>query len=205
MSIWETISAVQKEVSEKGIAKDQSGYQFKFRGIDQVYNTLSPIFASCGLVVLPKVVHWDTVERKGAKGGIQFHTKVTVEYTLGCKSGEALVITGCGEAFDNADKSTSKALSMAYKTTMFQLLCIPLEGQDPDAIQYEQDEVVIEEPNLPPESLLKKLEKKVIAGAGTAESAINYLLSKYEIDATIQARMAEAEKLCNEKAKEESA
>jgi hypothetical protein len=38
-----------------------------------------------------------------------------------------------GEAADTGDKSTNKALSIAYKYALFQLLCIPTEAIDPDA------------------------------------------------------------------------
>lgn len=56
-----------------------------------------------------------------------------------------------------------------------------------------------EEPELPPEGTLKKLEDKVIAGKGTAKDAIDYLQSKYATNEVIAKRMAAAEKLCKDK------
>lgn len=46
-----------------------------------------------------------------------------------------------GEGLDKGDKASGKLMSYAYKNLMFQLFCIPVEGQpDPDTDGYERPE-----------------------------------------------------------------
>jgi len=108
-----------------------------------IYNTMAPIFANAGLTVLPNVTDWSIERLNGANGKAMFHSKVSVTYKLVSHSGDATEVTAVGEAFDNADKGTGKAMSMAYKYAMFQLFCIPVDAQDTDSVQYAADEEVI--------------------------------------------------------------
>ncbi|HEY6407716.1 MAG TPA: hypothetical protein VIY29_09640, partial [Ktedonobacteraceae bacterium] len=49
--VFAVISQITGELSKVGIAKDRNNTQqgYKFRGIDQVYNVLSPLLAKYGL------------------------------------------------------------------------------------------------------------------------------------------------------------
>jgi hypothetical protein len=182
-TIWAVLQDCQKQVCETGIAKDQKGHQYKFRGIDQIYNTMAPIFANAGLTVLPTVTDWSIERLNGANGKAMFHSKVSVTYKLVSHSGDATEVTAVGEAFDNADKGTGKAMSMAYKYAMFQLFCIPLDAQDTDSVQYAADEEVIA-PEFSQEVLnqrkdmLGKVLDKVRAGKNCDE-AITWFDSKW--------------------------
>ena len=48
MSVYKAINAVQAELAKTGISKDRTNTQgsgYKFRGIDDVYNSVSPLLA----------------------------------------------------------------------------------------------------------------------------------------------------------------
>ena len=128
------------DLSAEGIAKtgknSQQGYAF--RGIDQVYNTLSSVLSKHGLLMLPKALSRECVERQTKSGGALFYSTVHMEFTLvAAEDGSQHIIQTYGEAMDSADKSTNKAMSAAYKYAAMQAFCIPTEGDnDADATTH---------------------------------------------------------------------
>lgn len=141
MKVYQAISAAMAEIAKDGIGKnrknDQQGY--KFRGIDDVYNALAPILSKCGLVMLPRVLGREVVERTTAKGNAIFYVTVDVEFDLVCaEDGSKHTVKTYGEAMDTADKATNKAMSAAYKYMAMEVFCIPTEGDnDADATTHE--------------------------------------------------------------------
>jgi hypothetical protein len=139
--VYKAIAAVMAEIGQAGIAKTRKNIQqgYAFRGIDDVYNALSPILAKHGLVILPYVVSRQCVERQTAKGGALFYVTVEVEFTLvAAEDGSSHTIKTFGEAMDSADKATNKAMSAAYKYAAMQAFAIPTEGDnDADAVTHE--------------------------------------------------------------------
>jgi hypothetical protein len=138
MSVYKAISAVAKEMAEKGISKDRKNVQqgFQFRGIDQVYNALAPVLAKHGLVILPRITERTVTERTTQKGGVLFYVVVKAEFDfVATEDGSIHTVTTYGEAMDSGDKATNKAMSIAYKYAAFQAFCIPTEetAVDPDA------------------------------------------------------------------------
>jgi hypothetical protein len=142
-NVYQLIAAVSQEIAETGISKDRNNSQqgYKFRSIDDVYNKLSPILARAGLVILPRVISRELVERTTVKGSILFYTTVQVEFDfISSHDGSKHTISVFGEAMDSGDKSTNKAMSAAYKYAAFQSFCIPTEG-DNDADQTSQEPI----------------------------------------------------------------
>lgn len=140
MSVYKAISSVMSDLSKVGIAKtDTNTYdKYKYRGIDAVYNALAPLLAKHGLCVLPRVLDRELVERSSAKGGVLMHTTLTVEFDLvASEDGSKHTIRAIGEAMDRGDKSVNKAMTAAYKYAMFELFCIPTEGEDADGESHE--------------------------------------------------------------------
>lgn len=139
--IYAAIAAVMAEVGKEGISKDRRNDQqgYKFRGIDDVYNALAPILAKHDLIVIPKCLSRELVERKNAKGNPLFYVTCQVEFTLVCSlDGSSIQAVTYGEAMDSADKATNKAMSAAYKYMAMQTFCIPTEGDnDADATTHE--------------------------------------------------------------------
>jgi hypothetical protein len=137
MNVYECIAAVSAEIAKVGISKDRKNEQqhYKFRGIDDVYNALAPLISKHGLVIVPRILSRECVERPTAKGGVLFYVTVEAEFDfISAKDGSKVTARSFGEAMDSADKATNKAMSAAYKYTAFQTFCIPTEGDnDADA------------------------------------------------------------------------
>lgn len=104
-----------------------------FRGIDDVYNAVNPLLAKFGVFPSAKVLRHDQIERETKAGSLQVFTIMHMRYRFFAADGSSVVTESVGEAADTGDKSTNKAMSVAYKYAMFQLLCIPTEAIDPDA------------------------------------------------------------------------
>jgi len=133
LGVYTAISAISEEISKIGIAKDKRNdvQKFNFRGIDDVLNAISPLLAKHKLVILPKVISRDVVERLAKSGGALFFVTVEVEFELvSAIDGSRHSVKTFGEAQDSGDKATNKALSAAYKYMAIQVFCIPVEGQD---------------------------------------------------------------------------
>lgn len=139
--VFTAIAAVMAEIGAEGISKDRRNAQqgYNFRGIDEVYNALSPILAKHKLCILPRILSREVVERTTQKGGALFYVTVEAEFDLiSADDGSKHTIRTFGEAMDSADKATNKAMSAAYKYAAMQTFCIPTEGDnDADAQHHE--------------------------------------------------------------------
>lgn len=142
MKVYQSINAVQKELSTIGITKDRTNTQgsgYKFRGIDDVYNAIAPLLAKHGLCILPRVLTRECVERLSKNGGALFYVTVEVEFDfVSAEDGSKHTIKTFGEAMDSGDKATNKAMSAAYKYAAFQAFSIPTESDnDEDASTHD--------------------------------------------------------------------
>lgn len=138
MEVYKAINAVQEELAQIGISKSSKNLQqgFMFRGIDAVYNTISPLLAKHKLLILPRCLTRESTERVTAKGGALFYVTVQAEFDfVSAIDGSRHTVSMFGEAMDSGDKATNKAMSIAYKYAAFQAFCIPTEdtASDPDA------------------------------------------------------------------------
>jgi hypothetical protein len=141
MKVYQAINRVQAALSVEGISKDRSNQAqgYKFRGIDDVYNALSPLLAKHGLCVLPRCTSREVVERVNAKGTALFYVTVCAEFDfVAAEDGSKHTVITYGEAMDSGDKATNKAMSAAYKYACMQAFSIPTEGDnDADATTHE--------------------------------------------------------------------
>lgn len=140
-NVYAKIAAVQGALAKVGIAKDRrnSGQGYNFRGIDDVYSALSPLLATHGLVIIPRMMEREVVERQSGKGGALFNVTVKAEFDfISAEDGSTHTACTYGEAMDSADKATNKAMSAAYKYAAFMAFAIPTEGDnDADATTHE--------------------------------------------------------------------
>lgn len=141
MEVYKAINKVQSELAAVGLAKDRRNtmQNYNFRGIDDVYNVLSPLLAKHGLCILPRVLTREVTTHITPKGGTLFYVAVEVEFDFVASSdGSKHVVKTFGEAMDSGDKATNKAMSAAYKYAAFQAFAIPTEGDnDADAHTHE--------------------------------------------------------------------
>lgn len=135
--VYKAINAVQTDLAKTGITKDSENTfdHYKFRGIDAVYNALSPLLAKHGLCVLPRFTSRACEERTSKSGGAMFYVTVEGEFDfVSAKDSSCHTVRTFGEAMDRSDKATNKAMSAAYKYAAFQTFAIPTEGDnDTDA------------------------------------------------------------------------
>lgn len=137
MKVYKAIGAVSAAISQEGISKTRKNTQqgYNFRGIDDVLNALSGALVQAGLVILPRCVERECVERTTAKGNALFYVTCKVEFDLvSTEDGSKHTVCTYGEAMDSADKATNKAMSAAYKYLALLVFCIPTEST-PDADQ----------------------------------------------------------------------
>ena len=139
--VYVAIAAVTKEMSKFGISKDRKNQQqgYQFRGIDDVYNALSPVLAENNLCIIPRMIERDLLERSTKSGNALFYVTVKAEFDfVSAVDGSMHTAVTYGEAMDSADKATNKAMSAAYKYAAFQTFCIPTEGDnDADATTHD--------------------------------------------------------------------
>lgn len=131
MLVYEKISAVTRDIGASGLAKN--GYNkmqnFSFRGIDDLYNLINPILSSHGLCILPKVVSHEYAVLP-TKSGTTNRCVLVIDFDIVAADGSKHTVTTVGEANDNGDKSTNKAMSIAYKYMALMVFAIPLVGND---------------------------------------------------------------------------
>ena len=135
-AILQALLAVQGDIGAEGIAKGRRNQQqgYNFRGIDDIYNALNPIYTKNGLFVLPRMLERTQEERTARSGSALFYVTVTAEFDFtAAADGSFRTVRTYGEAMDAADKATNKAMSAAYKYAVMQTFAIPTEGEENDA------------------------------------------------------------------------
>ena len=143
MQVYQAINKIQAELAACGITKDRRNQAqgFNFRGIDDVYNALSPLLSKHGLCILPRMISRRCDERVNNKGTTLLYVTVEAEFDfVSAEDGSSHVVRTFGEAMDSGDKATNKAMSAAYKYAAFQAFAIPTEG-DNDADAHTHDVV----------------------------------------------------------------
>jgi ERF superfamily len=141
MKVYQAINSVQRALCTDGIGKSRKNAQqgYSFRGIDDIYNAVSPLLGQHGLCILPRVLSRECVERQNKSGGALFYVTCEVEFDfVSSEDGTKHTVKTYGEAMDSADKATNKAMSAAYKYAVMQAFAIPTEGDnDADAHTHE--------------------------------------------------------------------
>ncbi|ASN69221.1 putative ERF-like protein [uncultured Caudovirales phage] len=137
-SVVQLLSEISKEVG--AVKKDQKNQaqKFNFRGIDQVVNATHAALTSHGVVATPRVIDKDTREITSGGGKRQAWVLLTVEYTFRGPDGDSVEAVVASEATDFADKATAKAMSVAYRTALLQVLHLPTDDPDPDSEYVER-------------------------------------------------------------------
>jgi hypothetical protein len=134
LTVVQALNRVMLDVTvlRKGREQRSEAGSFRFRGIDDVMNAVGPSFRRHGVVCLPNVLDVGVEHATTAKGKAMTVTRVQVEYTFYGPAGDSITCRTPGEAFDSGDKSTAKAMSVAYRTALLQALTLPTDEPDPD-------------------------------------------------------------------------
>jgi hypothetical protein len=132
--IFTAMIAVMKDC--EAVSKDRTNIKqnYRYRGIDDVYNMLHPIMAKHGVFMTTEVLSVTETEKRSSSGGVLFYRQASVKFTFHAEDGSSVFSIVNGEAMDSGDKATNKAMAVAHKYCLFQAFCLPTEDDnDPDA------------------------------------------------------------------------
>lgn len=136
-----TITDALSEASRRigAVPKGERQQNFQFRGIDQVTQAVSLPFRDLGIVVVPRVhtVEYEAVEARG--GSMMQSCRVVVDHEYRAVGADDTITTRVvAEAFDTSDKGSAKAMSVALRISLLQVLMLPTHERDPDADSHER-------------------------------------------------------------------
>ena len=127
------------DVQKIGKDRDNPTQHYKFRGVDDVYNSLHDIFAKHRVFTVPVVIDARHEERTSKSGGVLIYRIYTVKYIFYAEDGSSIEAIVMGEGMDPGDKAGNKALSVAHKYVLLQMLMIPTD--DPKDSEVDSPEV----------------------------------------------------------------
>jgi len=131
--IFQAIPAIMAELGAIGRNQKNVQQNFKYRGIDDLYNAIQPLLAKHSVFTSPEVIAQEHKTHTTRSGSVQNHVILTVKYTFYGKDGSNFSATVVGEGMDSFDKASNKAESVAHKYALTQVFAVRTEDQiDPD-------------------------------------------------------------------------
>lgn len=142
-NIQAALNAAMRDVAKIGIGKtltaDTGMAKYKFRGVEQAMNELSPIMVNNGITVAPRYSDLVVTERAKGEGKATRFVTLKGTFTFTALDGTSVTSEAYGEAMDSGDKAVIKAQSVSFRTALFQLFVVPtmsmnteLDGEDED-------------------------------------------------------------------------
>ena len=131
------------------IAKDSTNTQqnYKFRGIDAIYNKCHPIFAEHGVFSTSEILESTHTTELDKNSKPVNRAILKMRFTYYTEDGSNVFTEVVGEGMDyGGDKASNKAMSAADKYALLQLLKIPTAMIDSDKDRHEQPD---KDPNKP--------------------------------------------------------
>ena len=132
--IYAKMAAILNDVEAITKARTNTqGAGFKYRGVDDSYNELHPLFGKHGVFCTTNVLQREQVERQSKTGGALFYTVCKILFRFYADDGSFVESVVVGEAMDSGDKSTNKCMAIAHKYALLQAFFVPTEDdKDPD-------------------------------------------------------------------------
>ena len=131
--IFAALGAVMAEVGAIEKLKKNTDQNYKFRGIDDVFNALHPLFAKARIVLACEFLGQEERDKQTRNGGSMILRLARFNIRLiSTEDGSELLIPAIGESADIGDKAIHKAQSMAIKYTLLALFAIPTIDEDGD-------------------------------------------------------------------------
>jgi hypothetical protein len=135
--IFKQICAVMADIDAIGKNQINQQQKFKFRGIDDVYNSLHAILAKHQIFTVPTVLTEEFKEETAKSGSKCTRAILKMKYTFYAIDGSSIEGVVIGEALDYGDKAANKAMAIAHKYFLMQTFIIPTEDKDPDSETFE--------------------------------------------------------------------
>lgn len=131
------VIAVMRNVGPvpKGETYEQGNTRYNFRGIDATVNATAAAIRDAGLYVRPIEVERSLRDALTTAQKPTREVTTVVTYRIQAPDGSHRDVKVPGEALDQADKGSAKAMSVALRILLLQVLMLPTTEPDPDA-QY---------------------------------------------------------------------
>lgn len=137
-AIYGAMGEIMREVEAIGKGRTNQAQNYKFRGIDDVYNALNPLLSKHGVFTVPEVIESKREERTNKNGTVLFYSILTMRYTFFAPDGSSVQAVVIGEGMDSGDKATNKAMAVAHKYALLQIFAVPTdEPKDPENDHHE--------------------------------------------------------------------
>lgn len=134
--------AISKCMDEVGfVSKSRTNdlQKYKYRGIEEIYASVQKVFAKYGIYSVNTILSERSEERTTKNGSHLIYRILHIRHRFYCSADSSYIETETiGEGMDSGDKASNKAMSVAEKYSIIQLLKIPTsEAIDPDAESHE--------------------------------------------------------------------
>lgn len=138
--IHKLIPRIMAEVGPIGKNRRNTGQNYNFRGIDDIYEALQPLLSKHGVYYVPQVTRVTRETHESKNGSVLLYTLLEINYEFYAPDGSSTIAAVVGEGMDSGDKSANKAMSAALKNACLQIFCIPTT--EPKDSEYENHELV---------------------------------------------------------------
>lgn len=137
--IHPAIINIMRAVDPIAKSRENKAQGYNYRGIDQIYNAVHPHFAEQGVYSTSEIVEAKHLDGKNDKGKTYVHAILKMRFTFWASDGSNVATEVIGEGIDyGGDKASNKAMSVADKYAILQLLKIPTAMVDSDAPSPEE-------------------------------------------------------------------
>ncbi len=158
---------------------------YKFRGIDDLYNAINPLFKKHRVFMTPEILEHESTEKVTATGKTLFYEKMVIRYKLYAEDGSCVEASTKGIGMDSGDKAGNKAMSVAQKYALIQIFSIPTDDpKDPENDGHN----VKERETLTPEHYRWK---NAVAHLKKPASKMEDILNQYEVSEANQSKLQE--------------
>jgi hypothetical protein len=127
--IYKSIGEILKEIEP--VKKERQASQYKFRGVEDAMNMLSPLLAKHGVFptthMIEDIRSLDVESKAGTKGS---HYVRRFTFRFFAADGSFVDTTADGEAIDFGDKASNKCYSVAYREALWKMFVVPFEQDD---------------------------------------------------------------------------
>lgn len=160
--IFKKMAAILSDISAVGKDSTNSAQGYKFRGIDDMINTVHAVLKKHSVFVTTDVLEKKSETREVARTDkfgnnsirVDKIVELTMKYTFHAEDGSSISSVIASEGLDNGDKATNKALSAALKYALIQTFQVPTaDMEDGDA----------DSPELGSKAPVKNLVKEIAA------------------------------------------
>lgn len=138
-AIYQALAAAKAATAAVGKNSRNQQQGFSFRGVDAVVNAAAGPLNEHGVIVVPALekAEYTTVE-VGQRRTPMAHVRIEVLYRFFGPDGSFIEALVPAESMDSGDKAVPKAMSVAYRIALLQVLNLPTDDTDPDSQTYER-------------------------------------------------------------------